>query len=54
MAKAIIKAVTASDEFTTDQKQILRRVSNVLIEHGFSIDIKMKIKKTKVLRLQAV
>jgi uncharacterized lipoprotein YajG len=41
-------------EFSEDQKQILRRVSMVLIEHGFSIDVIMKIKKTKHLKLKAV
>jgi hypothetical protein len=54
MAKAKIIAVTASNEFTNDQKQILRRVSMVLIEHGFSIDVRMKIKKVKILKLKAV
>lgn len=49
--KANIKVVTASKEFTEDQKQILRRVSMVLIEHGFSVETKIKVKKVKTLKL---
>jgi len=45
--KATIKIVTAAPEFTEDQKQILRRVSIVLIEHGFSVYTYMKV-KTKI------
>jgi len=52
MAKAKIIAVTASNEFTNDQKQILRRVSSVLIEHGFSVETVIKVKKVKVLKLK--
>jgi len=52
--KALIKIVTADKEFTQDQKQILRRVSMVLIEHGFSVCTTMKVKKTKQLKLKAV
>lgn len=51
--KAIIKAVTAG-KFTEDQKQILRRVSIVLIEHGFSVKTEINIKKTKQLKLKAI
>lgn len=43
--KAIIKVVTAAPAFTEYQKQILRRVQMVLIEHGLSIYCEMKIKK---------
>ncbi len=52
--KAFIKVCTASKQFNEDQKQILRRISMVLIEHGFSVDTRMKIKKTKHLKLKAV
>lgn len=43
--KAVIKVVTAG-KFTEDQKQILRRVTMVLIEHGFSVKTEIKIKQT--------
>jgi hypothetical protein len=52
MAKAQIKIVTASKEFTPDQLQILRRVSMVLIEHGFSVETIIKVKKVKTLKLK--
>jgi hypothetical protein len=52
--KAVIRAVTASKEFTEDQKQILRRVSMVLIEHGFSVDTCYKVKKVKTIKLKVV
>jgi hypothetical protein len=52
MAKAKIIAVTASNEFTNDQKQILRRVSMVLIEHGFSVNTIIKEKKVKILKIK--
>jgi len=51
--KAIIKAVTAG-KFTEDQKQILRRVSMVLIEHGFSVKTEVNVKKVKKINLTAV
>jgi hypothetical protein len=44
--KAIIRIVTAEKEFTRDQEQIMRRISNVLREHGLSVAITMK-RKTK-------
>jgi hypothetical protein len=48
MAKINIKAVTASKQLTPDQSQILRRVAIVLIEHGFSVEVRetKKIKTT--------
>jgi hypothetical protein len=52
MAKTIIKAVTAPDDLTEDQKQILRRVSMVLIEHGFSVETKIKVTKVKTLKIK--
>jgi hypothetical protein len=52
--KAIIKVCVAAKEFTEDQKQILRRVSMVLIEHRFSVATYMKVKKTKQIKLKAV
>ena len=52
--KAIIKVCTASKEFNNDQKQILRRVAMVLIGHNLSVDIQMKIKTTKHLKLNVL
>ena len=54
--KAIIKVAIADKEFTEDQKQILRRVTSVLIEHGMSacVILKKKIKKRKILKLKAI
>ena len=52
MAKASIKAVTASKELTPDQLQILRRVGMVLKEHGFSIEIKTTKKVTESINLK--
>lgn len=49
--KALIKAVTAG-KFTEDQNKILRRVSMVLIEHGFSVNTTYKVKKTKTLKIK--
>ena len=53
--KAIIKVVTANKEFSEDQKQIMRRISNVLLEHNLSVAIilKKKISKIKTLKLKA-
>lgn len=50
--KAIITICTAAKEFTADQKQIMRRVSNVLMEHNLSVAISMKVKKVKHLKLK--
>jgi hypothetical protein len=50
--KAIIKVVTAKKEFTQDQEQILRRISNVLMEHGLSVAIFLKRKSKKPLDLR--
>jgi hypothetical protein len=54
--KAIIKVVTASKEFNNDQKQIMRRIVNVLTEHNLSacIILKKKITKIKELKLEAI
>jgi hypothetical protein len=52
--KAIIKVCTASKDFTDDQKQIMKRIANVLIEHNLSVAIVMKIKKYKQLNLKRV
>lgn len=54
--KAIIKIVTAKKEFTPDQLQIIRRVTNVLSMHSLSVDIRIDEKKTKIkpLRLKVV
>lgn len=46
--KAIIRVCTANKDFTEDQKQILRRISIVLREHDFSVDMLIKMKKTKL------
>jgi len=52
MAKAQIKIVTASKEFTPDQLQTLRRVSMVLIEHGLSIETTIKKKVSQTLKIK--
>jgi hypothetical protein len=52
--KAIIKVCTAAKEFSQDQKQILRRVANVLSEYNLSVDILLKERKYKQLELKAV
>lgn len=54
--KAVIKIVTARKEFTEDQKQIMRRVTMVLIEHNLSacIVLKKKVKKDRELKLKVV
>jgi len=51
--KAIIKVVSAG-KFTADQEQILKRVSMVLVEHGFSVAIERKIKRVQTIKLKAV
>lgn len=51
--KVIIKAVTAGNELTEDQRQILRRVGNVLQQHNFSVLIQAKVKTTKTIKLKA-
>jgi phage gpG-like protein len=51
--KAIIKVCTAAKEFTEDQKQIMRRVTNVLTEHNLSAAITIKVKKYKTLKIKA-
>jgi len=45
--KVNIKAVTAG-KLTEDQKQVLRRVAMVLVEHGFSVKTEMKVKTSKL------
>jgi hypothetical protein len=52
--KAIIKVVTARKEFTPDQKQILRRVNNVLMEHNLSVSITFseKVKRNKLFEVK--
>lgn len=50
--KAIIKIVTAESEFTPDQKQIIRRIMNVLIEHDLSVCLKIKKKDDNVKTLK--
>jgi hypothetical protein len=52
--KANIKVCTAARQFTEDQKQILRRVTMVLIEHDLSAAVFIKVKKIKHLKLKAV
>lgn len=52
--KAIIKVCTASRDFTDDQKQIMKRIANVLVEHNLSVAIIMKIKKYKTFKLKRV
>ena len=48
---AIIKVCTAAKAFTPDQEQILKRITNVLVEHGFSVAITTKVKKAKEFKL---
>jgi len=47
--KAFIKIVTAQKQFTEDQKQIIKRIMTVLIEHDLSVCLilKTKVKKCK-------
>jgi hypothetical protein len=54
--KAIVKIVTAEPEFSSDQKLIIKRIVNVLIEHDLSVCLQIKTKvttKTKHLKLKA-
>lgn len=50
--KAIIK-VCCSGPFTQDQKNILKRIANVLTEHNLSVAIITKEKKVKLFTLHA-
>ena len=52
--KALIKIVTAEDEFSEDQLKIIKRIAIVLIEHNLSVAVSMKIKKVKHLKLKAL
>lgn len=52
--KAVIKISTVSKQFRQDQLQILRRITTVLMEHDLSVELEMKQKKTKQIRLRAV
>ncbi len=52
--KALIKVVTADDEFSEDQLKIIKRIAIVLIEHNLSVAVSMKIKKVKYLKLKAI
>jgi len=52
LMNAVIKVCTASKEFRQDQIAILRRVSMVLIEHDLSVEVVMKVRKTKQLNLR--
>lgn len=49
--KALIKIVTAENEFSEDQLKIIKRIAIVLIEHNLSVAVSMKIKKIKHLIL---
>ena len=51
--KAIIKVCTAAKEFNQDQKNIMRRVAMVLIEHDLSVVVIMKVKRNELLELKA-
>lgn len=50
--KATIKVCTASKNFSEDQKLIMRRVVNVLMEHELSVAVYMKAEKVTRLRLK--
>lgn len=52
--KAKIRIVTAAKEFSSDQIQIMKRVTMVLIEHGLSVDLQVEQKKYKSIKLKAV
>ena len=52
--KAVIKVATAEREFTQDQKNIMKRVCLVLIEHNLSVAITIKVKKSKQLKLRVI
>lgn len=55
--KAIIKIVTAEPEFNSDQKQIMKRIVNVLIEHSLSVSLTIRDKlhkQGKIFKLKAV
>jgi len=52
--KTFIKVVTARRELSNDQKDILRRVANVLRKHDFSVRIITKEIVSKALKLKAV
>jgi len=52
--KALIKVVTAENEFSEDQLKIIKRIAIVLIEHNLSVAVSMKIKKVKHLKLKAI
>lgn len=55
--KAIIKIVTAEPEFNSDQKQIMKRIINVLIEHDLSVCLRIgsrKVKQGKIFKLKAI
>lgn len=52
--KALIKVVTAENEFSEDQLKIIKRIAIVLIEHNLSVAVSMKIKKIKRLKLKAI
>ena len=52
--KALIKIVTAENEFSEDQLKIIKRIALVLIEHNLSVAVSMKIKKVKHLKLKAI
>lgn len=51
--KANIKVCVAGKDFTDDQKQIIKRIAMVLTEHGLSVAITTKVKKTKLFNLKA-
>ena len=45
--KAIIKIVNAERDFDQDQYRIIQRMLNVLQDHGLSVAMFVKVKKTK-------
>jgi len=51
---AVIKISSVSKEFRQDQLQILRRITMVLKEHDLSVELEVKQKKSKHVRLRAV
>jgi len=51
--KAIIKIASAS-KFTEDQERIIKRITNVLVEHDLSVSVKRKIKQVQTFKLKVV
>jgi hypothetical protein len=51
--KVVIKVCTAGNSLSADQEAIIKRVATVLSEHGLSVAVTRKVKKTQVFKLKA-